>query len=135
MRTKKRFADLESRLNGYQVAHQRADQRLDRIGPALVEALGDTVAEHHGGRTNGITTANEGYMVTVDNDPFTPTATFESMLYANIAPQTWYLLSEADGDFDFMMLEEMEKWTVGAKTGVPVDDMRHVVRAAAVNHA
>ena len=124
----------KQRLNSLETAYQRADQRLDRIGPALVEALDDLVVEHQGGRTSSVTTTAQGYEVLIDNNPFSPTITLRATEH-DIPNQRWSLRSSKTGDFDAIMLEEMEKWTVGAKTGIPVDDLRHLSRADAINHA
>lgn len=143
MRTKKRISLLESQLanyqnlekqmRGYQVAHSRADQRLDRIGPALVAALEDEVIRHTAGRTTSETTTPD-YAVIIRNDPFNPTVTLEALNYDGKA--TWRLSNNDQyGDFNRVMLEEMEKWTVFAKTGVPVDEERHARRAEAINQS
>lgn len=129
-----RLKAVEAQLAGYRTSHNRADQRLDRSGPALVAALGDTVAGHEGGRSSGVTVAREGYQVAVNNDPFAPSVTFFATAH-DVPEATWYLSAGDLVDFDSSMLEEMEKWTVAAKTGVAVDDDRHLKRAASVNQA
>lgn len=133
-RIKKLEAKLNAQLAGYQTSHSRADQRLDRTGIAVIKALGDTVNSHDGGRSSGVTVANEGYQVVIVNDPFAPTVTLVATAHP-VESATWPLSTNALDDFDPFMLEEMEKWTVGAKTGVPVDDFRHAVRAEVINQA
>jgi hypothetical protein len=129
-----RVKKIEAQLAGYRTSHNRADQRLDRTGPALVQALGDTVVEHAGGRSHGVTVVQEGYEVVINNNPFDPTVTLVAT--KNDVPSVTWRLSTSDlDDFDPDALEEMEKWTVAAKTGVPVDDERHAKRASVVNQA
>lgn len=129
-----RLKAVEAQLAGYRASHNRADQRLDRTGPALAQALGDTVLSHEGGRSSGVTMVKEGYQLVVSNDPFTPTVTLVATVH-DVPSATWLLTSGDQADFDPDTLEAMEKWTVGAKTGIPVDDERHAKRAAFVNQA